>query len=234
MTLPNLNLPLTTPPSVPALNPATKQMESMKTISSAVKSTVRDVKHSIAKDVEKAWEEHSRAWDTRNVEGYVKGFSSDGSVVYVPNGTGAKGRDAIRAFFDHMRSPPCWTGLERTVLNTTVGHNSIVVEETWSWLHNAECREILPGVPASNRQIRLSTVLIATFVDADPSQILSPLLIQSLRIYWDQASVLDQLAGKPGDAVVPFSVPTNDKVPDLRAKIQALALGSAAGSQKSK
>ena len=203
-------------------------------IISGVISGARDVKHSIGKDVVKAWDEHSRAWNNRDVEGYVKGFSSNGSVIYIPNGTGAQGRDAIRAFFVHMRAPPCWTGLEREVVNTIVGHNSIVVEETWSWLHNAECREILPGVPASGRQIRLSTVLIATFVDADPSQILSPLLIHSVRIYWDQASVLDQLAGKPVDAVAPLSVPTNDKVPELRAKIQALALGPAVGLQTSK
>ena len=233
--LPDLTLLLlpTTPTFAPALNPTTKQMESISKSTPANKST--DAKHSLVQKggpilvsqypkVEKVFEEHARAWHARDVEGFVATFASDGDFLYVANGTGARGHVAIRLAFQYLRAPGCFAGVQMERTNTIISPNSIVLEESWVWTHSTESREVLPGIAPSGRVIRLPVVVIITLVDPKPSQPFTPLLIQSVRIYWDQACALDQVAGKVGDNVHPLSAPTNDKVPELSAKIKALGI----------
>jgi carboxymethylenebutenolidase len=69
-------------------------------------------------------------------------------------------------------------------VSRTVGENQLVDEMIFSFTHTEEMPWMLPGVPPTNRPVKIPLVVIVKFRDGK---------LAHEHIYWDQASVLKQI-----------------------------------------
>ena len=84
--------------------------------------------------------------------------------------------------------------VEITPVSRTVGENQVVDELVLSFTHDIEMPQLLPGVAATGRHVRLAFCVVVGFEDGKVSH---------EHIYWDQASLLgtgrtDRSDGAPG------------------------------------
>jgi len=94
-----------------------------------------------------------------------------------------------------------------TPISRTVGENQLVDEMIFSFTHSEEMPWMLPGVPPTHRRVDVPRVAIVRFRDGK---------VAHEHIYWDQASVLEQV-GLLADATLPvFGAETARKVLDPR------------------
>ncbi|CAI2176045.1 12096_t:CDS:2 [Funneliformis geosporum] len=114
-------------------------------------------------------------------------FTENVSFVFVATATGARGYDAVRQFLATAYDSRMLRVIDR-VLIRTVGENSIVEEsETTINFINGDGVWLVPGIDGRytiDSQVVIPTVTSAVF-EGDR--------ISSIRVYWDQASVLKQL-----------------------------------------
>ena len=157
-------------------------------------------------DLSQLWEEHtSHEFVTRDTEATLETMVDDAYVNHVPVMTGGAGKDALRLFYsrDFIPSMPPDTAL--TPISRTVGENQLVDEMIFSFTHTQEMPWMLPGVPPTNRHVEVPLVAIVRFREGK---------LAHEHIYWDQASVLQQI-GLLSDAALPiFGAETARKVVD--------------------
>ncbi|CAG8467487.1 14683_t:CDS:1 [Acaulospora morrowiae] len=130
--------------------------------------------------IEQIWDEYKQQRDGDY-------FTDSASVVFVPTASGARGYDAVRQFLAAAYDPRV-LGIKENVIKRTVGPDSIVEElDTTISFVTGEGSWIVPGVDSRylvDNKVVIPMVTTATF-EGDR--------IISIRIYWDQASVLKQL-----------------------------------------
>ncbi|KAJ5375185.1 Riboflavin kinase domain bacterial/eukaryotic [Penicillium concentricum] len=168
-------------------------------------------------DIETVWEEY---WDTvvgeletrkRNdscgseaTVGMLTGHGHHGEIgcpageVFVkciPTQAGGSDISSLKDFFTHAYIPAGPIDQHVRLLSRTVGADRIVDEILFSCRHTAEVPWLLPGVPPTDRDIRVIVVVVASFSAGQITR-------QSL--YWDQAGVLVQ-AGLLDPGLVPSS-----------------------------
>jgi carboxymethylenebutenolidase len=127
----------------------------------------------------------------------------DAYVNHVPVMTGGRGKDALRAFYSQdfiPRMPPDTT---LTPVSRTVGENQLVDEMIFSFTHTEEMPWMLPGVPPTNRFVKVPLVVIVKFRDGK---------LAHEHIYWDQASVLKQIGLLTDPALPVFGAEAAEKV----------------------
>jgi carboxymethylenebutenolidase len=136
-------------------------------------------------DAVEVWEAHTGAeFDTSDVDATMATMTQDPVVLHAPTGMGSRGREDVRRFYrDHFvgHQP---ADLELESLTRTMGTTHLVDEKVVRFTHNADVPWILPGVPATGRQVEIPLVAVVGFEDG---------LVASEHIYWDQASVLVQV-----------------------------------------
>lgn len=113
---------------------------------------------------------------------------SDQELIQVGSNT-----QTLRSFFTDTFIPNGPVSQQIRLLSRTVGANQIVDEILFSFQHTAEIPWLLPGVSATNRDIEVKIVVMASFCA-------NKIVRQNL--YWDQANVLVQ-AGLLDPALVP-------------------------------
>jgi carboxymethylenebutenolidase len=136
-------------------------------------------------DLARLWEEHtSHEFSTRDTESTLATMTEDAYVNHVPVLTGGAGKSALRAFYsmDFIPSMPPDTKL--TPISRTVGEEQLVDEMIFSFTHTQEMPWMLPGVAPTNRYVEVPLVAIVRFRDGK---------LAHEHIYWDQASVLQQI-----------------------------------------
>ncbi|RIB17058.1 hypothetical protein C2G38_1465450 [Gigaspora rosea] len=130
--------------------------------------------------IENVWNEYKQQRDGEF-------FTENVSVAFVPTAAGARGIEETKKFLSAAYDTRL-LGVKENVLYQTVGQNSIVEEsETTIKFVSGEGAWIVPGVDdrfTSDKDIVIPTVTVATFEDDK---------ISSIRVYWDQATVLKQL-----------------------------------------
>lgn len=193
------------------------------------KDAVRDLKQQVTQDREKTWSEFIAAWDAHDIDRISAVFAHDASFSIVPLGVGAEGQAGIKACFEFFRGAghDSFPNLKRERLTLTVGHDTVVDESLFTWSHSAVAHEVLPGVTPTNKQLSVVKVSIVSFVDADPTKVLSGVRIKSFRTYFDTGSLAAQLAGGK-EPPLPLALPSNDCLPQLKERIAA---ANAAASQ---
>ncbi|CAG8640832.1 12314_t:CDS:2 [Funneliformis caledonium] len=130
--------------------------------------------------IREVWEQYKKQRDGDH-------FTDNASFVFVPTAAGARGYDAVRQFLSTAYDSRMLRVVER-VLIQTIGENSIVEEsETTINFINGDGVWLVPGI--DGRYTIDSQVVIPTVTSA----ILEGDRISSIRVYWDQASVLKQL-----------------------------------------
>jgi carboxymethylenebutenolidase len=133
----------------------------------------------------KLWEEHTtHEFTTRDTEATLATMVEDAYVNHVPLMTGGYGKAALRQFYscDFIPSMPPDTAI--TLVSRTIGEDQLVDEMIFSFTHTREMPWMLPGVSPTHRHVEVPLVAIVGFRDRK---------VAHERIYWDQASVLQQL-----------------------------------------
>jgi carboxymethylenebutenolidase len=136
-------------------------------------------------DLPALWQEHTdHEFVTRDTEATLRTMVDDAYVNHVPVMTGGRGKDELRAFYstDFIPKMPPDTAL--VPVSRTVGENQLVDEMIFSFTHTEEMPWMLPGVPPTNRPVKIPLVVIVKFRDGK---------LAHEHIYWDQASVLKQI-----------------------------------------
>ena len=98
-------------------------------------------------DLSALWEQHTgHEFVTRDTEATLDTMMDDAYVNHVPVMTGARGKEALRAFYsrDFISRMPPDTAL--TPVSRTVGEDQLVDEMIFSFTHTAEMPWMLPGV----------------------------------------------------------------------------------------
>jgi carboxymethylenebutenolidase len=136
-------------------------------------------------DLPALWQEHTdHEFVTRDTEATLRTMVEDAYVNHVPVMTGGRGKEELRAFYstDFIPKMPPDTAL--IPVSRTVGENQLVDEMIFSFTHTEEMPWMLPGVPPTNRPVKIPLVVIVKFRDGK---------LAHEHIYWDQASVLKQI-----------------------------------------
>jgi carboxymethylenebutenolidase len=122
-------------------------------------------------------------------------------LLHVPVATGARGKDELRRFYAEIFIPSWPDDTDVMPVSRTVGETRLVDELLVRGTHDRPMPFWLPGVEPTGRRFELAHAAVITFRDG---------LIESERIYWDQASLLVQLGlfepapgTVPGDAESP-------------------------------
>jgi carboxymethylenebutenolidase len=135
--------------------------------------------------LERLWDAHRDALIVhRDLEAAVANMASEPAVLHLPAATGAEGQDAIRRFYAEAVLPLLPVDLTVTRVSRTVGQFRLADEVTVSFTHDRPLPWLLPGVEPTNRRVGVSAVALVGFERG---------LLRSLRIHWDQATLLAQL-----------------------------------------
>jgi carboxymethylenebutenolidase len=137
-------------------------------------------------DLGATFDEHVRhEFETRDVEATMATMTADPYVNHVPTLAGGSGRDEVRAFYaDHFIGQwPDDTRIE--VISRTVGADRVVDELVIGFTHDLVMDTFLPGVSPTGKRVELPLVVVVGFEGGK---------VASEHIYWDQASLLVQIA----------------------------------------
>jgi carboxymethylenebutenolidase len=121
------------------------------------------------------------------------------TVVDLPLGIGATGRDAVRG---HLAQVAAHLPADLTFarLSRTVDRFRVVDEERVSFTHDRELPWLLPGVAATGRRAEALAISVATVRQGR---------LLAVRTLWDHTTLLAGL-GLPADAVHPAVVALGD------------------------
>ncbi|CAD0039557.1 unnamed protein product [Aureobasidium pullulans] len=109
--------------------------------------------------------------------------SSNPAILHAPTLTGGFHPEDLSDFYTEFFQPSP-ASLNTKLLSRTIGTDRIVDELSLSFNHNKVIPWLLPGIPATNRRIEVVLVSIVC-VKAG--------VLESEKVYWDQASVLMQV-----------------------------------------
>ncbi|KAI9205782.1 uncharacterized protein BJ171DRAFT_52057 [Polychytrium aggregatum] len=136
--------------------------------------------------------------------------AKDAQILYVASGTGVPAGSDLLPFFKKLAAQSIAIR-EEQVISTTIASNQIVEESILTVVHEEPIDWLLPNVKPTNRRIVVPTVTIAGFNSEG--------LIESKRVYWDQASVLRQISILP-DSLFCRANSSETKLPILGVQIQ--------------
>ncbi|CAG8517462.1 9292_t:CDS:1 [Acaulospora colombiana] len=130
--------------------------------------------------IEQIWDEYKRQRDGDY-------FTDGASVVFVSTASGARGYDAVRQFLAASYDPRVLK-IKENVISRIVGQDSIVEEsDTTINFVSGEGSWVVPGVDSRYLIDNSVVIPMVTTAKFEGERIIS------IRVYWDQASVLKQL-----------------------------------------
>ncbi|HVB59046.1 MAG TPA: nuclear transport factor 2 family protein [Candidatus Acidoferrales bacterium] len=157
-------------------------------------------------DLIRFWEEHTKhEFTTRDTEATLATMVEDAYVNHVPVMTGGYGKAALRDFYSREFIPSMPPDTTLTPVSRTVGENQLVDEMIFSFTHTQEVPWMLPGIAPTNRRVEVPLVAIVRFRGDK---------LAHEHIYWDQASVLNQIGLLPDASLPVFGAETARKVLD--------------------
>lgn len=135
------------------------------------------------------WERHQAAeFANRSVDETMRTMTERPTVNHVPVMTGGCGTDEVRRFYENRFIPKMPPDTRVKLVSRTIGIDRIVDEIVFSFTHSIEMDWMLPRLAPTHRAVNVPLVVVVGFRDE---------LIDSEHIYWDQASVLQQLGLLP-------------------------------------
>ena len=111
-------------------------------------------------------------------------MAEDPYVYHVPTMTGGVGTEQVRRFYGNHFIGNWPEDVEIKPVSRTVDHEQVVDELVISFTHTIEMDALLPGVPPTNKPVRLPFCVVVGFEDGK---------VKHENIYWDQASLLVQV-----------------------------------------
>jgi carboxymethylenebutenolidase len=149
-------------------------------------ATVGDVVHSAREQtLIDTWEAHTAAeFESKDADAALATMTAHPVLIHVPVGTGATGREALRAFYRHVFIPQVPPDMSLRLLSRSVTSDRLIDEFILEFTHTVQIDWLVPGLAPTGRHVAVPTVGVIAF-EGDR--------ISSEHIYWDQASVLAQL-----------------------------------------
>lgn len=113
-------------------------------------------------------------------------------VLNIPTCVGGKGADGITGFYenDFVGKNPEDTKTTRVQLSVDTKSSTMVDELVFEFTHDTEMPWLLPGVAPTGKHVAVPLVVSIGFSNCGR-------YVVSERIYWDQASVLQQIGMLP-------------------------------------
>lgn len=165
------------------------------------------------------WEAHTAAeLETKDADAAVAVMTDDVVLTHVPSGTGATGKEALRAFYAEIFIPQWPADFELRLLTRSVGQGRVIDEFVLHLTHSVRMDWFVPGVEPTGRKLIVPHVAVVAFRGDK---------ICSEHIYWDQATVLEQLGllddrlpamgAEQRDRLLDPNAPANQLLAELRA-----------------
>ena len=131
------------------------------------------------------WQEHTYAeFVLKDAGAALATMSENPYVLLVASATGARGRAGVHEFYAQSFLPSSPPDFELVSLSQTFGSDRIVEEFVARFTHTLPTDWMLPGVPATGRQVEFGLIGVVQFHAGK---------VAGERLYWDQATVLTQL-----------------------------------------
>lgn len=136
-----------------------------------------------------AWKQHCDAeFEQKSVDSTMETMEKPSYVLNIPTCVGGKGVAGITAFYDNdfVGKTPEDTKTTRLRLTVDPKSSTLVDEMLFEFTHSSEMPWMLPGVAPTGKKVSVPLVVSVGFSE-DGRKVVSE------RIYWDQASVLQQI-----------------------------------------
>ena len=134
------------------------------------------------------WERHTEyEFALKDADRAVSTMVDDAIVMHLPNMSGGIGKENLRHSYADVFIPgipgiPADTTTE--LVARSVGDSLLVDEFIIRMTHDQDIPFLLPGLASTHKTVEVPTVVIVKFRGD---------LMESERLYWDQATVLSQL-----------------------------------------
>jgi carboxymethylenebutenolidase len=136
-------------------------------------------------DMVALWDQHTYyEFALKNAGLAVSTMVDDARVMHLPTMSGASGKEQLRRYYADVFIPAIPDGTVQELICRSLGTASIVDEAILVFPHDREIPFLAPGVKPTGRTLEVPFVVVVRFRDQ---------LMESERLYWDQAAVLAQL-----------------------------------------
>lgn len=131
------------------------------------------------------WERHTYyEFELRDADLAVSTMLADASVMHLPTMSGGSGREYLRAYYREVFIPAIPADTTSEVVARSVGDDFLIEEAILLLTHSCEIPFLVPGVAPTGTSLEVPFIVIVAFRGG---------LMQSERLYWDQAALLRQL-----------------------------------------
>ena len=131
------------------------------------------------------WDEHTKyEFSAHDLEATLATMVDDAYVNHIPTMAGGYGKAALRIFYGQQFIPTIPPDFKLTSISRTVGEDQLVDEMIVAFTHTNEIPWLIPRTAPTNRYVEVPILAVVHFRDNK---------LAHEHIYWDQASVLQQI-----------------------------------------
>jgi carboxymethylenebutenolidase len=131
------------------------------------------------------WERHTACeFALKDADLAVSTMVDDAVVMHLPTMSGGFGKENLRHYYADVFIPGIPADTTSEVIARSVGDGLLVEEFIMRMTHNQAIPFLLPGLAPTDKAVEVPTVVIVKFRGD---------LMESERLYWDQATVLRQV-----------------------------------------
>jgi carboxymethylenebutenolidase len=131
------------------------------------------------------WERHTAyEFALKDANLAVSTMVDDAIVMHLPTMSGGFGKENLRHYYANVFIPGIPADTTSELIIRSVGDSLLVDEFIMRMTHDQDVPFLLPGLAATDKTVEVPTVVIVKFRGD---------LMESERLYWDQATVLSQL-----------------------------------------
>jgi carboxymethylenebutenolidase len=131
------------------------------------------------------WDAHTRAeFESKDVDAVMATVTDDVVNHNVAVDTGARGYDAVRAYYRDVFIPSLPEDWQVQSVNRVIGEDQLVEEVHITFTHSKRMDWLIPNLPPTQRRVETDQIVVVGFRDGK---------ICGERIYWDQLGLLRQV-----------------------------------------
>ncbi|MGW1727586.1 nuclear transport factor 2 family protein [Streptomyces sp. NPDC002306] len=131
------------------------------------------------------WERHTAyEFEVKDADLTVSTMVEDASVMHLPTMSGGFGKEHLRRYYRDVFIPGIPQNTVTETVDRSVGSDFLVEEILMGMPHDQEIPFLLPGLAPTGRALEVPLLVMVKFRDG---------LMESERLYWDQAAVLTQV-----------------------------------------
>jgi carboxymethylenebutenolidase len=131
------------------------------------------------------WERHTAyEFELKDADLAISTIVDDAIVMHLPTMSGGFGKENLRHYYADVFIPGIPADTTSEPIARSVGDSLLVDEFIMRMTHDRDTPFLLPGLAPTGKTVEVPTVVIVKFRGD---------LMESERVYWDQATVLSQL-----------------------------------------